>query len=70
MCKGASVILLAQKMLFCFTNIASENLLQMFGYTFCPEQHILPHFCQTLFPQKAFKIIHAKAALLCRQKCW
>jgi hypothetical protein len=56
-------------MLFCFTNISSEVLLHVLGYSFCFERHILVHFCQMLLPLEASKIICAKAALLWHQKC-
>jgi hypothetical protein len=60
---------MAQKMLFCFTNISDEILLHVLGYTFSVECHILAQFCQLLLPLKALKIISAKVPLLKRQKC-
>jgi hypothetical protein len=47
-----------------FTNISAEILLNVLGYIFCTEHHILAHFCQMLLPIKALEIICAKAALL------
>jgi hypothetical protein len=40
------------------------------GYRFHAERHILAQFCQMLLPQKASKIIQAKAVLLWHKKCW
>jgi hypothetical protein len=57
---------MAQKMLFCFTNISAEILINFLGYSFCTESHILAHFCQMLLPLKESKIAYAKLALLWR----
>jgi hypothetical protein len=35
---------MAQKMLFCFTNISAEILLNVLGYSLGAECHILAHF--------------------------
>jgi hypothetical protein len=48
-----------------FTNICSEILLHISGYSFCAESHILAQFCQMLLAHRASKIICAKADLLC-----
>jgi hypothetical protein len=55
---------MAQKMLLCFTNILAEISQHILSYSFCAEHHILVHFCQSLLPLKASKIICAKAFLL------
>jgi hypothetical protein len=60
----------ATKMLFCFINICAQILLNILGYSFCAVHHILVQHCQMLLPQKASKMICAKAPLLLRQKCW
>jgi hypothetical protein len=61
---------MAQKMLFCFTNISAEILLHILGYNFCSQHHILARFCQMLLPSKTSKIICAKTALLwCQKYC-
>jgi hypothetical protein len=60
---------MAQKMLFCFTNISDEIFVHCLGYTFSAEHHILSQFCQLLLLLKALKIISAKMPLLKRQKC-
>jgi hypothetical protein len=55
---------MAQKMLFCFINITTKILLNIFGYSICTQRHILVQICQMLLPKKHQKIIRAKAALL------
>jgi hypothetical protein len=50
--KGASIKKMAQKMLFCFTNISAEILLRVLDNSFCSEHHILAHFNQVLLAVK------------------
>jgi hypothetical protein len=47
-------------MLFCFANIPTEILLNILGYSFCTEHHILVHFCQMLLPSKHCKLYAQK----------
>jgi hypothetical protein len=43
--QGVSIKSMAQKMLFCFSNISAESLLHILGYGFCNVCHNLVHFC-------------------------
>ncbi len=61
---------MAQKMLFCFTNISAEILLHILSFSFCTERHPLAQFCQMWLRLNTSKIICAKAALLWYRKCW
>jgi hypothetical protein len=61
---------MVQKLLFSFTNIYAEILLHITGCSFCADWYVLVHFCQMLWPEKAPKIICAKADLLWPQKSW
>jgi hypothetical protein len=54
---------MAQKMLFCFSNISAQILLHILSYSVCTERHIFSHFFQTLGPLKALKSNLEKAAL-------
>ena len=63
MCKGASMKLMLQKILVCFTNISAKILMQIIGYSFCFEHHIWTHFYLMLLPLKASKFSAQK--LLC-----
>jgi hypothetical protein len=60
---------MAQKMLFCFTNISVQILLHILYRSFCTERHILANVCQNGAVIKASKIICTIADLLLRQKC-
>jgi hypothetical protein len=59
---------MAQKMLFCFTNISAKILLHVLSRSFCTEHHILAHFCQMLLPLKSSEMNCAKSDLLWHQK--
>ncbi len=62
--KGTSMKQMAQKMLFCFTNIFAEILLHTLGNRFNNDYSILAHFWQTALPLKASRMLCAKDALI------
>ncbi len=66
--EGASMKQMAQKMLFCFTNISAEILLHTLGYRFNNEWCILAHFWQKALPLKGSRMLCAKDALISCQK--
>jgi hypothetical protein len=61
---------MAQKMVYCFTNISDIILWHILGCCFCAEHLVVTHFYQMLLPLKASEIICAKAALLWHQNVW
>jgi hypothetical protein len=66
--KGNIMKKMAQKIMFCFTSISAEILLQILGYSFNAKRHILVDFCQMKLPLKSSKFICSRAALIYHQK--
>ncbi len=69
MYKDDSMKQMAQKVLFCITNISSEIYMQIFAYSFSDEGHILHAFLPNAVTIKSIKNDLHKVTLLWCLKC-